>query len=130
MLLFALVIALPLSLLVARNMSPLAAALLYPFLIARHGMAGQRAASNWVEGSAMGRNLVRLHHGNGLEPAELFCAPVVGLYLGLSKGKHGAFERRNPVPQNQNRMPATRLVVVGSLLSARANSAVRPALAS
>lgn len=34
MLLFALVIALPLSLLVARNMSPLAAAFLYPFLIA------------------------------------------------------------------------------------------------
>jgi hypothetical protein len=34
MLLFALVIALPLSLLVARNIPPLAAALLYPFLIA------------------------------------------------------------------------------------------------
>lgn len=34
MLLFALVIALPLSLLVVRNMPPLAAALLYPFLIA------------------------------------------------------------------------------------------------
>ena len=48
MLLFALVIALPLSVLVARNMSALAAALLYPFLIAGAAwLVSARLPSGW-----------------------------------------------------------------------------------
>ncbi|WP_152616657.1 hypothetical protein [Sphingomonas sp. ERG5] len=75
MLLFAFVIALPLSLLVARNMSPFAGALLYPFLIA--GAAWLISAplpSGW-KGAQQAIILFAFIMGTGCSLLNLFVPP-------------------------------------------------------
>ena len=75
MLLFALVIALPLSVLVARNMSPLAAALLYPFLIAGAAwLVSARLPSGW-KGAQQAVILFAFAMGTGWSLLDLFVLP-------------------------------------------------------
>ena len=75
MLLFALVIALPLSLLVARNMSPLTAALLYPFLIAGAAwLVSARLPSGW-KGAQQAVILFAFAMGTGWSLLDLFVLP-------------------------------------------------------
>ena len=75
MLLFALVIALPLSLLVARNMPPLAAALLYPFLIAGAAwLVSARLPSGW-KGAQQAVILFAFTMGTGWSLLTLFMLP-------------------------------------------------------
>lgn len=75
MLLFALLIALPLSLLVARNMPPIAAALLYPFLIAGSAwLIGATFPSGW-KGAQQAMILFALVMGTGWSLLNLIVLP-------------------------------------------------------
>lgn len=76
MLLFAFVIALPLSLLVARNMSPFAGAILYPFLIAGAAwLIGALLLPNGWKGAQQAMILFAFIMGTGWSLLNLFVPP-------------------------------------------------------
>lgn len=77
MLLFAFVIALPLSLLVARNMSPFAGAILYPFLIASAAwLIGALLLPNGWKGAQQAMILFAVIMGTGWSLVNLLVPPL------------------------------------------------------